>query len=403
MKRIILIDNNSSMLLNFRGNFIKELTKYYEVYVISPLFGDDAQKLSDIGVKGSVNNPYLKRKSTNPVADLKLLKFYKQKIREFRPDIVFNYTIKCCIWGSMAARALKVEKIFSMVTGLNYCFTEVDSFKKKALNLLVQKLYKRALKFNYKTFLLNSDDRDLFVKLGVIAPNKATVLSGGEGVDLNHFEYVPRVPKKVTFIMLSRLLKHKGVFEYCEAAKVIKAKYGDMVEFVLAGPLDDNPNSLTPAQLHKVRSAGIIKYLGVLTDVRPALVDSSVVVLPTYYREGVPRSILEAMSIGRAIITTDMPGCKETVVDGVNGYLVAPKDVDALAEAMGKFILDPSRAEQMGAKSRIFAKRKFDINIANKNILTEIMNSGADIGLFKYTNNAEADSNAHADDHVLLD
>ena len=305
MKKIILVDNNSKSLLNFRGSFIKELVKTCIVYVICPLDKEDEQRLISLGVSKCINNPHLKRQSINPLNDYQLLKFYQYSFKKNKPDIILNYTIKCSIWSSIAARKIGINKVFSMITGLGYAFTEVDKggIKKKLVNFFVKKLYKKSLKYNSKVFFLNPDDSDLFIELNLVSFSQVLVLNG-EGVDLEYFAYENSLPETVTVIVLSRLLKDKGILEYFEAAKILKSKYGKNVVFKLAGSIDDNPASITKQDLKKIEQSSCIEYIGFLSDVRNSIKDSSIVVLLSSYREGTPRCILEAMSMGRAIITT---------------------------------------------------------------------------------------------------
>jgi glycosyltransferase involved in cell wall biosynthesis len=203
----------------------------------------------------------------------------------------------------------------------------------------------------------NPDDRDLFIRRRLVRAPEQTGLTAGSGVELDLYPVTRPAPGPI-FLMMARLLKAKGVPEYAEAAISLRARYPD-ARFRLAGWRDDGPDMITRAQLDSYVAAGV-EYLGHLKEVQAALADCSVYVLPSCYREGVPRSILEALSSGRAVITTDMPGCRETVVPGENGFIVPPRDAAALASAMERFIVEPDLAAAMGARSRILAAEVFD-------------------------------------------
>jgi glycosyltransferase involved in cell wall biosynthesis len=227
-------------------------------------------------------------------------------------------------------------------------------------------LYKRSLCYAKGIFFQNIDDQELFLSLSIVPDVRRTLVVNGSGVDLSRYAVVP-VPKTPSFLMLSRLISAKGVRDYADAAQTLKSRY-PYIDFCLAGPRDSGPNALAPERLAAVVS-GSVSYLGDLEDVRPALSNAGVFVLPSYYREGVPRSILEALAIGRPVITTDMPGCRETVRHGVNGFLVPPRSVDALVEAMEKFIINPNLMEAMGAASFELARNRYDVRVVNKQML----------------------------------
>lgn len=205
--------------------------------------------------------------------------------------------------------------------------------------------------------------------------DKPTVVVNGSGVNVQDFDVMP-LPKddagvvKASFLLIARLLGDKGVREYAESARIIKAQYPE-AEFHLVGWIDDNPSAISKADLDEWIADSLLKYWGKLSDVRPAIAASSVYVLPSY-REGTPRTVLEAMAMGRAIITTDAPGCRETVSHGVNGYLVGVKSVDDLVQCMQYFIEDPKLIEYMGQRSREIALNKYDVHQVNKHMMAEM-------------------------------
>ncbi|MGH6915423.1 MAG: glycosyltransferase family 4 protein, partial [Geminicoccales bacterium] len=224
-------------------------------------------------------------------------------------------------------------------------------------------LYRASLACCRSVFFQNQDDLDEFRRLGIVSERQELIRVDGSGVDTDYYGFARPQPEPPTFLLIARLLRDKGIVEYAEAARRLRAQY-PQARFQLLGPVDDNPSAVAAAELDRWRAEGAIDYLGAADDVRPYLRASSVYVLPSY-REGMPRTVLEAMSTGRAIITTDTPGCRETVVPGANGYLVPVRDADALAVAMRRFITRPDLAIAMGAQSREIALQRFDVRRVN--------------------------------------
>jgi glycosyltransferase involved in cell wall biosynthesis len=231
-------------------------------------------------------------------------------------------------------------------------------------------LYRAALARTKAVFFQNPDDLADFKKRNLLKKGVKTVIINGSGVDLNHYSLSP-LPDEPVFLLMARLIGDKGIREYQEAARRVRAKYSQ-ARFLLAGGFDENPAAIDKEEIRGWQEEKDIEYLGRLEDVRPAIAQSRIYVLPSFYREGTPRTILEAMSMGRPVITTDAPGCRETVEHGVNGFLVPVKDAGALAEIMEKFIEQPSLAESMGRESRRIAEQKYDVRKVNCMIL-EVM------------------------------
>jgi glycosyltransferase involved in cell wall biosynthesis len=308
------------------------------------------------------------RTGTNPLADLKTLWALWRLMRRVRPDYVMGHTIKPVIYGSLAAWLAGVPRRFALVTGLGYAFQ--GEGQRGRLQALVQRLYAMAMSRVEKVFFQNPDDEALFRQLGVLAASTPSCVVNGSGVDVGSFTVVPLPPGVTRFLLMARLLGDKGVREYAKAARRIRAMHPS-VQCALVGWIDSNPNAITQAELDAWVSDGSIEFLGRLADVRPAITDCSVYVLPSY-REGTPRTVLEAMAVGRAIITTDAPGCRETVVDGDNGFLVPVRSVDALEQAMLKFINDPTLAARMGQRARQVVEDKYDVHKVNAVILQEM-------------------------------
>lgn len=375
--KFLMISSFLPSVLNFRGKLLKEIaTQDYEIHIMAPEFAsfpEELQKLEALGYH--LHEIPMQRTGTNLIADLKLLKNLYQKIRQLQPDYVLSYTIKPVIYGTLASWLAKVPHRFALITGLGYAFQNVESGKRSLFQKMVHGLYAQALKHSDKVFFQNPDDLKLFQDMQLLDANKPNVVVNGSGVNVQDFDVMP-LPKnaqgqvKASFSLIARLLGDKGVREYAEAARIIKGQYPE-AEFHLVGWIDDNPSAISQTELDTWIADGRLKFWGKLSDVRPAIAESSVYVLPSY-REGTPRTVLEAMAMGRAVITTDAPGCRETVSNGVNGYLVGVKSVDDLVQAMQYFIEDPKLIESMGQRSREIALNKYDVHQVNQHMLTEM-------------------------------
>lgn len=375
--KFLMISSFLPSVLNFRGKLLEAIqAKGYEIHIMVPElanFQEEYQKLIALGYQ--VHEIPMQRTGTNPLADLKLLKNMYQQIRQIQPDVVLSYTIKPVIYGTLAAGLAKVPKRFALITGLGYAFQNVETAKRSIFQKLVHGLYAQALKYAHKVFFQNPDDLKLFEDMRLLEANKPAVVVNGSGVNVQDFEVMPlpineQGGVKASFLLIARLLGDKGIREYMVAARSIKAQYPE-AEFHLVGWIDDNPSAISQQELETWVSEGLVHYWGKLSDVRPAIAASSVYVLPSY-REGTPRTVLEAMAMGRAVITTDAPGCRETVSHGINGYLVAVKSVDQLVQSMQHFIEDPKLMISMGQRSREIALNKYDVHQVNKHMMTEM-------------------------------
>lgn len=340
------------------------LFKGYEVVALAP--HDDAveSQLKKLNIK-YISIP-IERNGLNPLRDIGLIKKLYSIIRIEKPNIVFSYTIKPIIYGSIATRLGRVKKIYSMITGTGYIFSNTN-FKSKIIGYIARSLFRFALKFNTLVFFQNKDNLNLFKQLKIISNKKSTAIINGSGVDCQNFmpaEY----PSDISFLMISRFLHDKGIREYVDAARKIKQKY-PYIKFKLVGWIDTNPNSISQQELDCWIAAGIVEYLGKLPDVRAAIADASVYVLPSYY-EGTPRTVLEAMAMARPIITTDAPGCRETVMPQKNGFLVPIKNSEELYKTMEYFIKAPQMISIMGQESRHLAVEKYDVHKVNQSILS---------------------------------
>jgi len=365
-KKILVVSGFAPSLINFRFELLQLwVSRGYKVVACAPEHDVEViEKLKEIGVR-YISYP-MQRHGMNLFSDLKILMALRRIYKHEQADLCFHYTIKPVIYGSLAARLAGVSSVYSMVTGLGYAFMG-KGWKRSMVRLLVTWLYRIALKCNDSVFFQNPDDIKLFLDRKIVNKGKE-VLVQGSGVNLEHFSVKP-LPNKPYFLMIARLLKEKGVCEYIAAAKLVKQKYPD-VQCSLAGWLEDNA-SITQQDLDKWVDEGAIIFLGKLEDVRPAIEASSVYVLPSY-REGTPRTVLEAMAMGRAVITTDAPGCRETVVDGKNGLLVKVGSAEDLAEKMLILLQSAERVAQMGVNSLEMVKEKYDVHKVNAFMLEEM-------------------------------
>lgn len=376
--KFLIVSSYLPSVLNFRGKLLESIHQQgFEIHIIAPdlaSFPAGHEKLLDLGY--CVHEVPMQRTGTNPASDLKTLLSMYALIKKIKPDYVLSYTIKPVIYGTLAAWLAKVPHRYALVTGLGYAFQNVETHSKRSIfQKLVHGLYQQALSCSHKAFFQNPDDLKLFQDLNLLKSQIPSVVVNGSGVNVTDFNILPlptneQQQAKISFLLIARLLIDKGVREYAQAAEIIKQKHPN-VEFNLVGWIDENPAAITQQELDQWVAKKIVKYWGKLTDVRPAIAESSVYVLPSY-REGTPRTVLEAMAMGRAIITTDAPGCRETVVDGDNGFLVEVKSVESLVEAMQKFINQPELIEKMGNRSREITLHKYDVHQVNTHMMQEM-------------------------------
>jgi glycosyltransferase involved in cell wall biosynthesis len=369
----ILVSSYPGSLLNFRGPLIDALIRRgLDVHVAAPDVPLGSPLRQQLEAKGlQVHDIPLHRTGLNPLADLRTLLSLWRLMRRIRPDYALGYTIKPVIYGLLAARLARVPRRFALITGLGYAFQGREDHRdgRGLLRSLVQRLYSVALRGTHKVFFQNPDDQTLFHILGILQSATPSCVVNGSGVDVAEYS-VASLPTAPRFLLIARLLGDKGIREYAEAARQVSSRHPD-AEFSLVGWIDENPDAIKQDELDAWVEEGILEFLGRLSDVRPAIAACSVYVLPSY-REGTPRTVLEAMAMGRAIITTDAPGCRETVVDGDNGFLVPVKAVNELAAAMLRFIEEPLLAAQMGSRSRQIAEEKYDVHRVNAVMLKEM-------------------------------
>jgi glycosyltransferase involved in cell wall biosynthesis len=364
-RKVLLLGSYAPSLINFRGPLLAAMAERgHEVFAAAPdIDADVAAKLVALGV--TPVPVVLGRTSLNPVATWRSGRQLREVVERIAPDVMIAYTIKPVVLGAIAARAARVPCFAAMITGLGYAFLGGLDPRRLAIRLVAMLMYRRALAASALVIFQNEDDRRDFARMRLLPSAKATLVVNGSGVDLDHFTPQP-VPRETGFLMIARFLRDKGITEYGAAAARLKAEFPE-VRFALGGWLDEGPDSIRQAELDSMVAGGV-ENLGRLADVRPAIAASSVYVLPSY-REGTPRTVLEAMALGRAVITTDAPGCRGTVEEGGNGLLVPVGDSDALYAAMRRFVVEPDLAQRMGEESLRLVREKFDVHKVNAAIL----------------------------------
>ncbi len=368
--KICFIGTVASSIRNFRRDLILDLIEQgHEVSILATDFDSDSREfVHSIGAIPIDFN--LSRAGLSPIQDIRsLIEIYRiLSSRSF--DVVFAYTVKPVIYGAIAAKLASVNRMVGMLEGLGYAFTvlpEGYTFRQKMVQLIQLTLYKVAGRYIDDLVFLNKDDlNDVNSRIEMAVPRMHVL--GGIGVDLERYHPKPVPGGVLRFIFVGRLLREKGIFEYVACARKLKKEYSHLDFVVLGGIDDENPGALTRSELQLLVGTGDIIYPGYVSNVDSWVSDSSVFVLPSY-REGVPMSAQEAAALGRAILTTDVPGCRDTVIDGYNGFLVEPHSSESLEKGMLKFIETPELANSMGVNSRKFAEDNFDVRWANDTLI----------------------------------
>lgn len=368
--RIVVVGTVSSSIFGFRKEFLQALVQTgHEVIFFSIDLTPELQRRAwdELGVRAEVYS--LSRTGMNPFADLRNAWDLYRSLKKIKPDLVFCYFAKPVIWGALAARLAGIQHRYGMLEGLGYYFTDEpngNSRKKNLVRAIMVALFRFSLPMLKGLVVLNPDDkRDLIEKYRIRQKN--VMVLGGIGVDLEEYAYSEPDTSSLRFVFVGRLLAEKGINEYLKASEIVKIRYPQVEFLILGGPDPGNPGSVDEAYLDKLVSEGVVIYPGSVANVAEWLAGSSVFVLPSY-REGVPRSTQEAMAIGRPVITTDVPGCRETIVDGENGYKVPPHNPEALAGAMERFVVRPELICSMGRRSRELAERDFNVEKVNQRL-----------------------------------
>jgi glycosyltransferase involved in cell wall biosynthesis len=361
VRSIAIVTAHAESLVNFRGHLLESLlAAKREVHYIGPPLDEATRRwLGERKVR--THEISISRNLLSPLADIVTFMQLRRALRRSAVDAAVFYMIKATIYGLLAAAAAGVRHRFAVITGLGYAFTEKpDDRRWRLVNRFARILYRLSLPLASGVVFLNRDDLRDFRRWKLLAPATPSIVVNGEGVDVARFQ-VARLPEEPKCLMIARLVTGKGVAEFIEAARIVKAAHRN-VEFLILGAVETGPAAFPVDALRAAEASGLVTYLGTAADVRPFIASARIFVLPSFYREGVPRSIMEAMAMGRPIVTTDMPGCRETVVDGRNGLLVPPRDPQALAAGIAALVEDPEQAEAMGRESRRIAEDKYDVN-----------------------------------------
>lgn len=377
MNRIVVIASEPTSLATTRGHFLVALRAAgYEVHAVA-LF--DATTAAWLTGRGIHFHPLpIARASVAPAGDAVLALRLYRKIRELKPNVVLTCAIKPTVYGIPAAWIARVPRRHALVTGLGYAFTDRHkSLRWRIVNAMARLLYATSLRLATTVTFQNEDDRDDFLRLGLVGRTPAHVINGS-GVDLARFTVAP-LPDEPRFLLIARLLRDKGLAEYLGAARLVKAAR-PQAQFDLVGDTDPNPAGFPIAEVEAAVVDGIIRYHGAVDDVRPMIAASRVYVLPSY-REGTSRSVLEAMAMGRPVITTDAPGCRAPVSPGVNGLLVPVGATVPLADAMIRLIDNPTEAQYMAKNSRSIAEQRYDIEKVTAHMMDIIIESGQQTAL----------------------
>ncbi len=312
------------------------------------------------------------KQSLNPLANMAYFQQIASCLEKHRPDEVFAFHMLPILASARACKRLGI-RCHCLFAGLGYVFSDEKKLKRRMTEFITVRLLKSNLNAVDTIFVQNPDDRKTLADRNVFGPATNVVVVNGSGVSLERFPYSPPDTEgPVVFLLISRILRDKGIPEYHEAARRLREKWGDQVRVQILGPFDKNPTAMSPAQMSQWHDEGIIEYLGVTEDVRPYLKRMSVFTLPSFYMEGTPKTILESMATGRPIITTTSRGCKETVVEGQNGFLIEPRNIDSLFEAMDYFVTNREMVEVMGKKSREIAQDRYDVQKVNRRMLDEM-------------------------------
>ena len=367
--KVLMLSSLAWSLINFRGRLIEDLKRAgHDVTVCAP--DDDPAvraRLAQMGVAFRLTP--MDRAGTNPLSDLVTLARYALLMLRLRPDVVIAYTQKPIVLGGIATRLTRTPRLHVLMSGLGYVFSDAAAGR-RGLRWAMSRAYRIAVKHARAIFVFNGDDRRALLAQGIIGPSHYVVQVPGSGVDVDHFTATPLPAGPPTFLMIARLMRDKGIADFAEAARLVRDHRRD-TRFVLVGRLEpENPTGIPIAEVEQWVDDGLIEHVPETRDVRPYLARSHAFVLPSFYREGLPRTLLEALSSGRPVITTDLPGCREPVEPGVNGALVPPRDPPALAAAMLTMIADPARLGRMAEAARESAVARYDVAKVNAQLLS---------------------------------
>lgn len=361
--KIAVLSSFTTSLFWFRIDMMKSfLAAGYEVLAVGNAPEDEwAEQFRQLGIR--YRQIPVQRNGTNPLHDWKTFCALYRLLKEEKPDKTFAYQAKTVTYGGIAANLLGIRQFYPMIAGVGSVFLG-DGFKNKLVRSILVAEYKLGLRHAPRVFFQNRNDLAVFTSNQILPQSKAVMINGS-GVNTEKFLPTP-LPDRISFLCISRLIRDKGVCEYLDAAREIHRRHPE-VHCVLVGPFDTNPSAIQPEHLQPYLDDGSVAYVGEQKDVYPFLQNCTAYVLPSYH-EGTPKTVLEAMACGRPTITTDAPGCRETVENGVNGYLIPVKDVGAIVEAMEKIIALPDITAEMAKNARRIAEEKYDVNKVNLTI-----------------------------------
>lgn len=363
--KILVLSSHTPSLFWFRMDMMRAFISAGNTVIAvgQGLEKDWADKFADEGVE--YRQIPISRNGLNAFADIKTYFALKKLIAQTRPDKIFTYQAKSIVYGTMAAHSIdpKIE-VYALVAGLGSIFRG-DGLKNRIVRNILSFQYKAAFKFAKAVIFQNGDDRDDIINYGLVESAKTEIVHGS-GVNISKFTQQP-LPARKGILYIGRLIADKGVREFVAVAERIKVRHPD-VRCMVVGPFDTNPSALTPNELQNYISRGVIEYFGEQSDVRPYIEQCSVYVLPSYH-EGTPKTVLEAMAMGRPIVTSNAPGCRQSIEDGVNGFLVPVKNVDAIEKAVLRILNDEELAKKFSRESRRIAEDKYDVNKVNAEIM----------------------------------
>ncbi len=371
-RKILIVASTPESIIPFRGKLILGFRNLgFKVHICAPFSEKHKNVYHELrnNYSDELHTIDLGKASMNVISDFWYLVKLTEITRATKPDLMLCYTMKPVVYGSIAGWIAKVPVRVSLITGLGFLFSSSHSILKTLLQFIGRALLSFSLRKNNKIFFQNIDDKELLSQKKIIAKHQSTFVTNGSGVDLKFYNVRP-LPSEPSFLLIARMITNKGIREYIEAIREVKKSYPS-VRFSMVGGLEENIDGINFKDIQSWISEGLIDYKGNVSDVRPEIEECSIFVLPSY-REGTPRSVLEAMSMGRAIITTDVPGCRETVIDGISGLLVRPKNSPDLASAMIKLIQDSKLRMEMGRNSREYAEKKYNDESVVAQILSQL-------------------------------
>lgn len=373
-KKILIVCDSSKSLLDFRGKLIEALASENQVFVFTPKIKQESVRnlLNRLNVQ--INENQLESSNVSILSDFRYIIHLYRLISKIKPDVCFSYAFKPVIYSSFVATICSVKNIVPMLTGLGYNFSDDSSKKKIIANITKQLLRLSLMSKRINLILQNKDDYETLIAEHIIPQGRKAFVVNGSGVDLTHYSFSKPITDPVNFLMISRLINAKGIKEFYEAAKLVKIQYPHST-FTLIGAYDNNIDSITDSLFNEISSGQTVNYIGEVQDVRPYIEKSSVVVLPSYYGEGIPRCLLEAMAMGRALITSNSVGCREVVnekIEKQNGFLIPIKNHEKLAEKMLHFLLNPEDITTFGQNGYQYAIEKFDVKKVNRHMVNII-------------------------------